>query len=195
MFSDCGVGIDAYSPVSATVGDSLFVDNTTGLYVSWGSVSVEDSLFDGNSTGLEGGSASTLTISESTIANNTVGIKPDGATISHNVLMGNQTAIETQLSYTTMEYNIIEANVDGITVGGYPTRKVMHYNSLVNNTGYAVVYLGGYDEGEVDATENYWGSTLESDVQAAIWDFYDDPSLFTVNYAGFLSAPDPSVGF
>jgi nitrous oxidase accessory protein NosD len=194
-FSDCVTGINAYSPSSATVGDSAFIGNTTGVYVSWGTITVESCWFDGNTTGLEGGSASSLVISESTIENNDIGINADGATISHNLLTGNQTAIATQNSNTTMEYNIIDSNVDGITLGGYPIRKEMHYNSFTNNTGYAVIYIGGYDEGEVDATENYWGSASESDVQAAIWDFYDDAALFTVNYAGFLTSPDPLVGF
>ena len=85
-------------------------------------------------------------------------------------------------------------NGDGVVLGGYPIRKSIHASNLYGNTGAAVRYVGGYDDGIIDATGNWWGTTDPAAIAAAVWDFSDDPALYPVDVDPFLLAPDPAAG-
>jgi len=39
---------------------------------------------------------------------------------------------------------------------------------------------------DIDATYNYWGTTVEAEIRNAIWDYYDDDSKGVVNYEPWL---------
>ena len=193
--TQCNRGLEFYSPTGALVTNTQLLDNGTGLYVSWGGVDILDSTVMGNDIGIEGGSAATTNITNCLITENNIGARPDGGTISHNLITHNALGVETQLSYNAISYNLFEANTDAVFLGGYPVRKTLNYNSFIDQAGYDVIYGGGYDDGEIDATYNWWGTTDIMEIEEGIWDFYDDPALFVVNYDNFLVEPDPAVGF
>ncbi|UCC64994.1 MAG: fibronectin type III domain-containing protein, partial [Anaerolineae bacterium] len=54
----------------------------------------------------------------------------------------------------------------------------------------------------LDATGNYWGTTITTTIEAMIYDWYDDPTKGLVDYSGYLNAqspcappvPEPEIG-
>jgi parallel beta-helix repeat protein len=52
-------------------------------------------------------------------------------------------------------------------------------NDIIGNTEYAV---RNDSTNHIDATYNHWGTTVEQDIQDAIYDYYDDASKGVVNY-------------
>lgn len=45
----------------------------------------------------------------------------------------------------------------------------------------------------VDAANNWWGTTNTTDIERAIWDYNDDFTLGKVNYTPFLTEPNPKA--
>jgi hypothetical protein len=43
-----------------------------------------------------------------------------------------------------------------------------------------------------NAINNYWGTTDENVIKTQIYDWFDNNALGIVNYAPFLTAPDPN---
>ncbi|MBN1455423.1 MAG: hypothetical protein JW945_04150, partial [Methanomicrobia archaeon] len=41
----------------------------------------------------------------------------------------------------------------------------------------------------VTAIGNYWGTTGEAEINASIWDYYDNATLGIVDFSGFLDSP------
>jgi hypothetical protein len=68
--------------------------------------------------------------------------------------------------------------------GGPP---VLHYNNLAPRSGqYA---LRNNTTNDVDATNNWWGTTSEAAIQAAIYDGNDEYGYGIVDYSGYLLEP------
>ncbi len=187
-------GVAGYAPAALVIDRSALSGNDLGGTISWGTLTVADSTVEGNAVGLDGGSASSLMVSGSVIRLNGVGVKPDGGTLTTSLIEGNGVGIDTKLSWVTLSYLDIRDNVDGVVLGGYPIRKTLHNSNLTGNTGYAVRYVGGYDDGVVDFASNWWGSTDPAAIASSIWDFDDDPALYPVQTAPILTAPEPAAG-
>ena len=62
-----------------------------------------------------------------------------------------------------------------------------HRNTIYGNSGYQFARGTGRD---VDATENYWGTTDTEQIANGIYDDSDDPNLGVVSFSPFLSAAD-----
>lgn len=60
----------------------------------------------------------------------------------------------------------------------------IHYSDILNN-GVWNLYNGSFDD--VNATECWWGTTVESLIELRIYDKYDDPSKGRVDYKPYLS--------
>lgn len=193
VIEQCGTGLDIYDR-STTLASSWLLSNDVGAYVSWATLTVTDGVISENGTGLDGGSASTLDVHNTRIDRNTVGVHPDGGTVDHCDIQGNDIGIDTGTGWFTVTYSAIQENRIGLVLGGYPTRKAMHFNSFDNNTEFAVQYVGGYSDGEVDATQNHWGNILGSVINETIWDVRDDIDLFEVVYQPFLNNEHVGTG-
>jgi parallel beta-helix repeat protein len=61
------------------------------------------------------------------------------------------------------------------TIGG----NIQNANDIFDNTGYTV---RNDSTNTIDATYNYWGTTVEAEIRNAIWDYYDDLNKGVVNY-------------
>jgi hypothetical protein len=61
----------------------------------------------------------------------------------------------------------------------------INYNNFQNAVG---IYMKTFQN--VDAIENFWGTTSLSEIDAKIWDFNDDFNLGKVNYTPFLTTPN-----
>jgi plastocyanin len=73
----------------------------------------------------------------------------------------------------------------------YGSGHVFNNNNLSNpsSTGY---FLKNQTANSIDAENNYWGTSAESEIQAAIYDYSDDFELGAVDYTPFSTAPNPT---
>jgi len=64
----------------------------------------------------------------------------------------------------------------------YPVNATLHYNNLKG------IYIVGCPS-DIDATNNYWGTTDTSIIDSNIFDYYDDITLGKVNYQPIRNEP------
>jgi len=64
---------------------------------------------------------------------------------------------------------------------------LINYNNLVDE-GEHEMYLWDVDD-DLDATNNWWGTTHTDSIDTRIWDYYDDLTLRKVLYEPFLTSP------
>jgi len=123
----------------------------------------------------------TVVVSGNLLANNNIGLS-----IGDEVLMdsGNITASN----------NTIVSNKEvGVFIDG-ASPLIQHNNILHSGEGYALKNIVPNSEvASVDATQNWWGTTNPSEIDAAIYDSQDEFGLGTVNYTPFLTAPEPNA--
>jgi hypothetical protein len=196
--SNTGVWING-TDASPTIDHTLITQNTLGIMGSWcgwsNDVDILYSTISSNQDGiLTTGSAGIYLANSHVLDNVGIGVQTDGNLLWHNTISGNGKAIVTQGGWDTFERNQISDNTVGIELGAYPTRVEFHQNNLENNADFSAVYIGGYDDGAVNAEYNWWGSKLGAEITASIWDFFDDPNLFYVDYIPYLRFPVASVG-
>ncbi len=98
------------------------------------------------------------------IANDTIGIKGNGY-IRDNTITGNLIGIESPAS----------------TITG---------NNIYGNSKNSV-HMSGADD--IDATNNWWGTSDTESISHTIWDFNDDFDLGKVNFQPILTNPSPSA--
>lgn len=107
--------------------------------------------------------------------------------ISGNLLANNSSNGLRLLGSPTVVNNTILSNGGaGIVAdsGGPPT---LHQNNLITGTGqYA---LRNNTANAVDATDNWWGTTSDTVIQAAIYDGIDQFGYGIVDYSGYLAGP------
>ena len=132
----------------------------------------------------------------------------NGATVKSNLIEGAGHGIGIHAgSNTTISNNTIQ-NLDvGITSYSYEYDQKIFDNTIANNdiglknlTAPALFYsnnilncskysltLGSSEN--LDATNNYWGTTNQTTIENSIYDHKNDPSLGTVNFTPFLTSP------
>ncbi len=90
----------------------------------------------------------------------------------------------------TIRYNTISDNNAAIGIrGGFsPT---IAYNNIYDNNAY--IQLSWPTANDVNATNNWWGTTDTTKIDAGIHDFYDDFDLGKVNYIPILTVEEPQA--
>lgn len=67
-------------------------------------------------------------------------------------------------------------------------------NNIFNNSAFIELYNdNAQGSANVVSTNNWWGTVNDADIQAKIYDWFDDNSLGIVNYSPFLTAPDTAA--
>jgi len=66
---------------------------------------------------------------------------------------------------------------------------VIRYNTFHNNTPYDI--RGG--KGNIDASENWWSTTVSEDIPPRVYDYYDDTSMGLVTWHPILNGPAPRL--
>jgi parallel beta-helix repeat protein len=96
----------------------------------------------------------------------------------------------------TIRYNTIINNEIGISITDRFSPTITNNNIYNNN---ASIKLSSYASRDVNAANNWWGTTDTSIIDSLIYDFNDDFNLGKVNYTPFLTSanteayPDPSA--
>lgn len=121
-----------------------------------------------------------------TIANSSRGIHISGGSsniVSYNVI-GNTTNAGIYLGGGTVTHNSITGNQGyGIHVDGAVK---INNNEIYGNSKFDL-----YNEGssELDASNNWWGTTDESEIATKIFDYFQDAKKGIVNFKPFLKEP------
>ena len=117
-------------------------------------------------------------------------------TISNNTIIANSAAHGGGICVNknpTITYNKITGNSasrdngGGISVvSGHP---IINYNDINNNTPYDIYNAKLYGSLDINTTYNWWGTTNETEIQAHIYDGFDNASLGIVDYIPYLTEP------
>ena len=188
-------------------------DDGGGIRIEYGTVIISNNIIRNNSANRGGGIDimwGTGIISNNTIINNLASTEGDGiricgeVNITKNTISNNSGSYEGGGVYITgvylstpegeipysgavnLTYNKITNNSIGIRVWGQP---IINYNNIYENIPYNVYNGNPQGSPDVNATNNWWGTTDESTIQAHIYDWYDDSSLGIVDYIPYLMEP------
>ena len=67
-------------------------------------------------------------------------------------------------------------------------------NNLLENGAQYLAYIERPNtELGLNMQDNWWGTTNGTEIQARIYDWFEDPALGIVDYAPFLTEPDPDA--
>ena len=129
----------------------------------------------------------TATIEKNTLTSNNYGVKSMGtAYIRGNMITGNHVGV---YGGSLVQYNTITNNDYGILASSNIAHNNIHNNILYN------IHLGNTELGfaqtsNVNAANNWWGTTDPSAIKASIFDFEEDFTLGKVTFEPFLSQPE-----
>ena len=172
---------------SVTVERNVVRDNDDGISVEAdiNLTIVGNFIHNNNDNGLKDylGKAN-MVIRNNTITNNSHGITDPGpALIERNVIADNSVGLDLA-SQATVQNNTIINNDVAIRLKSCPSAKI-NYNNI-ENYGEKSIYLIN-TLGNVDATNNWWGTTNTQTINLTIHDYKYDLDLSKVNFAPFLT--------
>jgi len=181
-----------------------------GVYLNGFSGRLSENIIEDNS-GENGGikilSSSLGTITKNIIRGNSGSTTGGGictheqSLITYNVIYGNLCSWEYGVggiscgppsSTTQIMNNTIMNNKGGISI--YRNSPIINYNNIIdnikNNNQYEIKleYYNTSDP-DVNAQNNYWGTTNTDSIDTWIWDYYDDFDLAKVLYQPFETTP------
>jgi hypothetical protein len=163
----CNITGNAANGITATQGNSYISDNIvkngTGISVIGGATIVRNFIAN-NTSGIP-------YINGTSIANGTIGIS-----------IVNGTAI--------ILNNTISNNDIGIVLNSASSGTKINYNNIQSN-GLSIVLAQGTNN--VDAANNWWGTTNTQVINQTIHDFKNDFNLGNVNFTPFLIASNPNA--
>ena len=105
--------------------------------------------------------------------------------IQRNLIFNTTLGIDSTLP-VTVENNTIENNAVGLATSA---RLSAIYNNIEGNN--QSVYLTSSNN--LNATNNWWGTTNTQTISQSIHDFNDDSTLGKVEFVPFLTEPNPAV--
>lgn len=151
-----------------------------------------------------GGSA---TISENTLVNNEIGIggfvgyygesgysgtsKTLTLTIERNLIGSSEKGISIETSESTLniQNNTITNCSEAITLISCPSTTINFNN--IQNCNQSITLADTL--ANIDATNNWWGTTDSDEISQKIFDYYDDFYLGSVNFTPFLTESNPQA--
>src|SRR3990167_8520480 len=190
-----------------TISNNTISNNTTssyggGIYCS-GTNTISNNMISNNTASSYGGgifcSSGTNTISNNMISNNTASSYSGGIfcssgtnTISNNHIVRNSAAAiySNSSSGKYFQYNTITGNKAGgsytIYISSLP---IFNYNNLFNNAAtYELWNANAQSSSNLDAKNNWWGSSDDATVQDKIYDFVDDSTKAIVDYSPYATS-------
>ena len=197
-----------------TISNNTASSNGGGIYSSsyysaYPTVTISGNTISNNTATSSGGgiysssvNSPTVTISGNTISNNTAsssggGIYTESGTVTINSLTRNSAKNASAVYYSgsskDFTYNTImgnkatdSSNTYTVYISSNPT---FNYNNIFGNTATYELWNGNsYGSSNLNAKNNWWGTTDDSSVQGKIYDWIDDSTKGTVDYAPFETA-------
>jgi hypothetical protein len=195
---------------SPSISNNVLVfDSSDCIRINSGSPDISYNVIAGNGQYSGIYTKGTAYISDNNITGCWTGIYAVGAsTIQYNNIMGNANdGILSENAASTIQNNVLANNDVGISVTG-----IIRNNTIANNLVAGIwgpnstatitqnniygnaqnVHLTEPDD--IEAVNNWWGTTDASAINQTIWDHKNDPSnLGTLNFDPYLTAPNPSA--
>lgn len=114
-------------------------------------------------------------------------------TIEKNLITNNYYGIlVSSMLSPTIRYNTIVNNTVGIELLDYDRQSyVIKYNTIINQQNLVLTQWVGCPD--IDATNNWWGTTDKATISASIYDYKNNFDLGTVNFTPFLTEPNPNA--
>ncbi len=168
--------------------DAVYGGGGGGIYIEYGSV--DSNIVTGNSAtdadgsggyggGIYAAQGSDIIMSRvisNTVVDNSATRQGSGvysaADLFDNTIVGNTTVSPTGI-------------IGGLAVNGTPH---VHDNNLYGNSNYDVVVLSSHYY-DISGTYNYWGTVVDADISAHIYDGYDDANRAKFLYIPYLQDP------
>jgi len=175
---------------------SIVSNNTYGIQSwGWGSVfTIKESTFSNNTYGIW---ANYVRILGSDISHNADGVAAYSAFISKSIISENNgKGISPQWwagyydsGSFTIRYSTITGNKGNGTIS--KGSSTIHFSNIYGNTPYDVVNIAPFSSSgaDINATDNWWGTTDTAEIDQHIYDYYDDYNLRKVIYQPILDSP------
>jgi hypothetical protein len=112
------------------------------------------------------------------------------AIIERNLIFNTNNGICCASQGITIRNNTIKDNDVGINIEHFG---VTISNNNFENNKYSIFMSGIAGSYDVEATNNYWGTTDKTNIDNSIFDYYDDSYLAKVNYLPLLSQQNPQA--
>jgi len=182
------------------ISNSRITNNTYGVNVGSGYLMIRESTVSNNTYGVWAPWGGTVQILGSDVSYNTHGVVASSITISKSIISNNDgTGISpgwysyyppTKYYYDgtfSISYSTITGNKEnGIVSKAYGTNTI-HFSNIYGNTPYDISNLSPNERNaDVNATNNWWGTTGTTEIDQHIYDYYDDFNLRKVLYQPFL---------
>lgn len=146
-----------------------------------GDAQILDNVISGCETGITIYAGSPI-VEGNVIANNNIGNKNNG---QGGIRIHNNDA--SPIIYN----NTIVGNTVGFNIIDSPSPTIK-FNNIHDNIEYNV-YLNDYAYSDINATNNWWGTTEVSDINQSIYDKKNDFNLGLVTFVPFLTEPNPEA--
>jgi parallel beta-helix repeat protein len=135
-------------------------------------VSITGNTIHGCSAGINGGIGGIITVEKNLLINNNYGLAISSC------------------KEATIRDNTIANNVIGINLDHFPS--VTLSNNNIEGNSQNSIFLANTTN-NINAENNWWGTTDTSMIDKLIYDFNDDANLGKVNYTPFLTASNPQA--
>ena len=76
---------------------------------------------------------------------------------------------------------------------GQPNINFNYNNLMFNNASYELFNASKNTAQNLNAANNYWGTSIDSEIQSKIYDWFDDASKGLVDYSAFLTSPETTA--
>lgn len=195
-FANNIVGIEGYAgSLRARIDSSIFENNSYG--VTRADMDIYDSYFYNNTYGASDGPESPPTSSAERMnfyncefeGNSEVALQVDDAQVIHCNIHNNNIGIQPRFGRNaTVQGSSIKNNNIGIVLGSYDNccDSTIHNNDIAFNTVYNLMNLANIN---VHVENNWWGTTESSEIDAKIYDVFDDASVGEAIYRPYLTKP------
>lgn len=179
-FAGGGIRLDWIK--SATIIGNIIINNSAyeggGIYVD-AFCSISNNIISNNSSSNDGGGIlfDVGDVNYNTIINN----KAKNSPAFKPLLIGSKFG-SNDLTYNTIIGNKATGSVPTFAGMAY-SRLDFNYNNLFDNdTTYELLNTDRQGTTPVDATNNFWGTATESEIQGKIYDWFDDSTFGIVDY-------------
>jgi PKD repeat protein len=183
-----GISADAYS---LTIVDNIIIHNQgIALENLWtGTGTISHNILADNINGVESGALrvgwSTDNINHNSIVRNIA--QNSAALVYFGADLGSA------ISANTFVGNVNQSAPPGlrsVSIQGHPT---FNDNNIYNNIGYALYNQSPQGSANLNAENNWWGTSSNSAIQALIYDWFDDSALGIVDYSPFRTTWNPDA--
>jgi hypothetical protein len=183
---------DVRSGTITKVLSSTMIDSSIRCGIS---ATCEITQSDLSNTYIDARNSGQLTMTDSTLSfTGSYGIQcydsmyPKKCSISSSNIIGNGSGIGIYMASGSISYTEIRDTSVAIKIGSYsPT---ISNNNFINSSSYCVENQSTSD---IQATNNYWGTSNEETIKAKIFDYYDDINYGKVIYSPYSLCPTDDI--